>query len=163
MMKDRPLARWFVVLARWFAIAAIVLVLLCVAALGWSQVYYGCLNGNAPLASFYLKADYHLRPQIIQVFQQFAKVYGYRVDIAYYTPDHVQIGVELTRRDTTIWTDNIMGYAASDFPGPIEQYNVFFYNNNCIHRTKAGDITDLVTALKLSLGGVPGVTITTEP
>jgi len=148
MMKDKRLAPRFI-------LAAILSVVMCIAiSIVW-QVTQGCYNDRPPLRSFYVvTTDLSQQKQINQIFQQFANKNGFSFNITYYTPNHEQLLMVLTRKDSEIDANNV--------PFGLEKYPVDFYNNDCLHPTVATDIGGLVNELKNDLSQIPNVIITDE-
>jgi hypothetical protein len=138
-----------------FTVIAAVFVVFCMAIGAWLWKSAACHNGNPPLHTFYVAINLTQKEQVIQTFEQFAKDNGFGFAIAYYTPNHEEFAVALTRRDTEI--------DAANGPYGLEKYVVTFYNNDCIHPTTASDMDSLVSALKGAVSHIPGAKVTTEP
>ncbi len=138
-----------------FVVAAALLVILGLAVGAWFWMTTSCHNGNPSLVTFYVVANPSYEKQVVQAFQHFAENNGFSFAITYYTPNHDEFLMALTRKDTEILAGN-GAYG-------LDKYDVHFYNNDCIHPTTAADIEGLVSALKALASTVPDAKVTAEP
>ena len=149
MLRDKPIAPRFI-------LAAILCVVICIMTSILYQVTNGCHYGNPPLRNFYvMTAELSQEKQIIQTFQQFASKNSFSFAIVYYTPDHGQLNIALTRKDVEVDITNVV-------PSGLETYLVGLYNNDCLNPTTASAMDNLVSNLKTFISEIPNVTITDE-
>jgi hypothetical protein len=133
-------------------------VLLCAAAamggLAWWQRMTTCENDRPPLKWIDMTVDIDQQKQLIDQFQEFADKNGFKVGIAYYTPDHKEFLIDLTRKDVEI--------VISNSPFDLNLYHVTLHNNDCIHPTIASDIGGLYQDLKSFTSEIPSAIISEE-
>lgn len=140
----------------YYSIGSILLLACLVSGIGlaiWYQKTTSCYNGNTPLKSFTANIDATQQAQLIEEFRKFGTKNGFKFHIAYYTPNHKQFLIELTRKDIEV--------IASD-PFDSGEFIVGFYNHDCIHLTAVSEIGGLVSELKDFISEVPNVMITEE-
>ncbi len=150
MMREKRLRRWFVR----GVIALVVVCIGCATAFQQWQRYSSCFNDRPPLRWFDVTVDKGQQALLIKQVQAYARKNNLDLGMVYYTPDHAEFLMDLTRNDVEI--------AASNTPFDFTLFHVIFYNNDCIHPTNASDITALVNELKAMISTVPGTKITTE-
>ncbi len=129
--------------------------LLCLAggagAVTWWQKTTSCYNDSPPLRWIDVTIDKSQQKQLTEQFQRFANKNGFRFQIVYYTPNHEEFLMDLTRKDTEI--------LASNTPSNLDLYHVTFHNNDCLHPTVAADLGNLVSDLESFLGQIPSAKI----
>jgi len=127
--------------------------LLCLMIARYQQMN-SCFKDRAPLRSFMVTLDRSQQKQLIERSRKFAEKYGFKFQIEYYTLNHENFLIDLTRKDIEIIASN---------PGfDLGTYFIGFYNYDCIHPTVASDVDGLVSDLKSSINEIPSVTITDE-
>lgn len=133
-------------------------VLLCfvgaLATINWWQKTTSCYNDRPPLSSFAVTVDASQQKKLIEQFQEFADKNSFKFGIAYYTPNHEEFLIDLTRHDTEV--------IGSNTSINLDKYLVTFHNNDCIHPTVASDIVDLVSDLESHIREIPSAIITEE-
>ena len=97
--------------------------------------------------------DANQQEYLIEQSREFANVHGFRFDVVYYTPNHEEFLVDLTRTDIEIIITNSFTQG---------EFEISLYNNNCIRPTTTSDIEGLVTDLKSLIREIPSATITEE-
>jgi hypothetical protein len=111
-------------------------------------------HGNQPvLTSFEVTIDPGQYPQLVEQSRQFAYKHSFRFDVADLDQPASDLRIHMTRRDVEIAT------RISSSPG---NYEIGFYNHDCIHPTTVFEIDDLVADLKSLIGQVPGATLVEE-
>jgi len=90
---------------------------------------------------------------LIDQSKKFADKHGFRFQIAYYTPNGTDFSIWLKRKDVEVITST---------PFKPGEFDIGFYNNDCIHPTVASDIEGLVSDLKSLISEIPSVRITEE-
>ena len=127
--------------------------LLCLMIARYQQMN-SCFKDRAPLRSFIVTLDRSQQKQLIEQSRKFAEKYGFKFQIEYYTLNHENFLIDLTRKDIEVTASN---------PGfDLGTYFIGFYNYDCIHPTVASDIEGLVTDLKSRMSEIPSVKITEE-
>jgi hypothetical protein len=127
--------------------------LLCLMIARYQQMN-SCFKDRAPLRSFMVTLDRSQQKQLIEQSRKFAEKYGFKFQIEYYTLNHENFLIDLTRKDIEIIASN---------PGfDLGTYFIGFYNYDCIHPAVASDVDGLVSDLKSSINEIPSVTITDE-
>lgn len=119
----------------------------------WYQQNYGCQNGKTPIKNYLVTMDANQQEYLIEQSREFANAHEFRFDVAYYTPNHEEFLVDLTRTDMEIIITNSFTQG---------EFEISVYNNNCIRPTATSDIEGLVGDLKSLISKVPGATITEE-
>lgn len=117
------------------------------------QKMTSCYNGRLPLRSIHLTIDISQNQQLIEQSEKFADNYGFKFDIAYFTPSGQDFRIDMTRKDIEVITVS---------PFKLGEFRIGFYNNDCLHPTVASDIEGLVTDLKSLISEIPSVRITEE-
>jgi hypothetical protein len=112
-----------------------------------------CFQSRPSLAGFVIILDKSQQRQLIEQSQKFANKYGFKFDIAYYTPHGDDFLIDMTRKDVEIVIGNTID---------LEKFYVNFYNYDCVHPTVASDLDGLVNDLKGFIKEIPYVTITEE-
>jgi hypothetical protein len=124
--------------------------LLCLMIARYQQMN-SCFKDRAPLRSFMVTLE---QQQLIEQSRKFAEKYGFKFQIEYYTLNHENFLIDLTRKDIEVTASN---------PGfDLGTYFIGFYNYDCIHPTVAWDVDGLVTDLKSLISEIPSVKITEE-
>jgi hypothetical protein len=141
---------------KWMIAGSLLLaILLCLAGgLGtvtWWQKASNCENNSPPLRWIDVTIGRSQQKQLIEQFQRFADKHGFNLGIVYYTPNHEEFLMDLTRNDTEI--------LGSNSPFDLDLYHVTFHNNNCFHPTVASDLGGLVNDLKNNLNQIPNIKI----
>ena len=113
-----------------------------------------CYNARLPLQGFDLTIDRSQQKLLIEQARKFADTYGFKFDIAYFTPNGENFSISMRRNDVELVIWNIIM--------DLDHYDVNFYNNNCLHPTVASDIDVLVSDLKVIISEIPSATITEE-
>jgi hypothetical protein len=129
-------------------------ILLCTMA-GTALIAYqktnGCYNNRPPLRSIHMTIDVSQSQQLIGQSKKFADKYGFKIQIAYYTPNGTDFSIWMERKDVEVITRS---------PFKLGEFRIGFYNNNCVHPTVASDIEGLVTDLKNRISEIPSAKIT---
>jgi len=141
-----------------FTIGCLLLgLLICLAgtaSISWYKKSTECFKDRPPLQGFVLTINRSQQKLLIQQSQEFANKYGFNLDTAFYTPNGEEFLIDMRRQDVEIIIGNNTFH--------LDEFDVYFYNYNCIHPTVASDIGDLVDDLKNFLREIPDATITEE-
>jgi hypothetical protein len=117
------------------------------------QQMTSCYNNRPPLREFVVNINTDQSQELIEQSRKFANKHGFRFQIAYYTPDGIDFSIWMERKDVEV-------IARSPFtPG---EFEIGFYNYDCINPTVASDIDGLVSDLKSLVIEIPSATITDE-
>lgn len=128
-------------------------ILLCLMIARYQQMN-SCFKERLPLRSFMVTLERSQQKQLIEQSRKFADKHGFKFHIEYYTLNHENFLIDLTRKDIEITASN---------PGSdLGTYFIGFYNYDCIHPTVASDVDGLVTDLKSSMSEIPSARITEE-
>ena len=141
-----------------FGILSFLLIaLLCLAGgMIWTiryQQLYGCYDNRPPLRRFSITIDPKQSQQLIQVLTMFANKNDFKYKIAYYGRTGEDFSFWMERKDLEVITTS---------PFTRGEFNIGFYNHDCVHPTLDSDIENLVNDLKNYLGEIPDITITEE-
>jgi len=118
------------------------------------QKMVDCFKVRHPLKSFVLTMDRNQQKLLIEQSRKFAAKYGFKFDIAYFTPNREDFRIDMIRKDVELVILNT--------PVDLDHYGVAFYNFDCDHPTAASEIDGLVNDLKISIREIPSTTITEE-
>jgi hypothetical protein len=117
------------------------------------QKMTSCYNDRPPLRTFTVNINTSQVQKLIEQSQKFADKHGFRFQIAYYTPDGIDFSIWMERKDVEV-------IARSPFtPG---EFEIGFYNYDCINPTVASDIDGLVNDLRSLISEIPSARITEE-
>lgn len=117
----------------------------------WIDQNHNCMNGKQPLKDYLVVTNSNQQEFLIELSRRFASEHGFRFDIVYYTSNQNEFLVDLIRKDVEIIITNSFSQG---------EYEVSFYNNDCVHPTSASDIEGLATYLKRLISEIPSVRIT---
>lgn len=117
------------------------------------QKMTACYDNRPPLIEFVLTIDTSQRMQVVEHSQDFANKHDLKFDIVYYTPDQKDFLIDMKGDDVEIIVSN---------PFEPGEFEVGFYNNNCINPIVASDLDSLASDLKNILDEIPSAIITEE-
>jgi hypothetical protein len=135
----------------------LIVMLLCTAGgigtIKWYQRMTDCHDGRLPLRSLEIIIDVTQQQKFIDQFRKFADKNEFQFHLVNYTPNGHDFLIDLIRKDIEVIATN---------PFRPAEFNVGFYNNDCIHPTVASDIDGLVVDLKSFLSQIPNAVISAE-
>jgi hypothetical protein len=117
------------------------------------QQIYGCYNGRLPLRSFNVTIDTSQSQKLIEQLLKFADKNGFSYELSYYSPNGEDFSIWMERKDLEIITRS---------PFTRGEFEIGFYNYDCVDPTLASEISSLVSDLEGLIGEIPNVTITEE-
>lgn len=118
------------------------------------QKMNNCYNDRPPLRSFAITIETSQSHQLKEQLQEFAYKNGFKHQTAYYS--------QRNENDFSVWMKRKDVEVVARSPFVRGEFEIGFYNNDCIHPTVATDIDNLVVDLKISLGEIPNAMITEE-
>jgi hypothetical protein len=138
--RSKLFVRGFLVLALLLCLAGIVV---------WYQKSTDCFYpGKSPINSFTLTIDPTQQGLVIEQSRKFADAAGFKFDIVYYTPQGDNFLIDMRRKDLEVIIANAMLRA--------DEFDVNFYNNDCIHPVIASDTVDVASNLESFIRDIPG-------
>jgi hypothetical protein len=139
---------------RGFLVISLLCCVLGTVAFAWYRKTTACFHNLPPLRSFLVTVSSHQERWIIKPAQDFADKNGFRFDISYYDQHGREFSIWMERKDVQVIIDNVID---------LEEFDVAFYNNDCIHPTVASDIVDLEADLKSLINNeIPNAMITEQ-
>ncbi len=136
-------------------IGCLVSLLVCLAGGIFFVNYYqntiSCHGNTPPLKTFAVTIDPSQDQQLVEQSRRFAYKHNFRFDVGDANQATGEFLVLMIGNDVEVLTKN------SPKPG---EYEIKFYNYDCLHPTVVSDIDDLVKDLKSFIREIPNVTIT---
>jgi hypothetical protein len=115
------------------------------------QTVTSCHGNSPPLTSFDVTINPSQNRQFVEQSRKFAYKHSFRFDVGDFNQPVDDFRIGMIRKDIEVVT------RSSFNPG---EFEVKFYNYDCVHPTMVSDIGDLVNDFKSFISEIPNVTIT---